>query len=60
MIALVHACQLEYLVLSAGEQETYRQRIEEITQSDRIGCAVVECLEEIQKAILEIRTYSGM
>lgn len=60
MIALVHACQLEYLLLSVGEQETYRERIDEITDSDRIGSAVIECLEEIQKAILEIRTYSGM
>lgn len=60
LIALIHACQLEDLLLSAGEQESCRERIDAITNSDRIGHAVVECLEEIQKAILEIRTYSGM
>lgn len=60
LIALIHACELEHLLLSVGEQAACRERIEEITNSDRIGHAVVECLGEIQKAILEIRTYSGM
>ncbi|MEX0326312.1 MAG: GPP34 family phosphoprotein [Puniceicoccaceae bacterium] len=60
LIALVHACELEDLLLSREEQEKCRERIDEITNSDRIGHAVVQCLEEIQKAILEIRTYSGM
>jgi hypothetical protein len=60
LIALVHACQLEPLLLSSEEQVQYSERIDEITASDRIGHAVVDCLREIQKAILEIRTYSGM
>jgi hypothetical protein len=60
LIALVHACQLEYLLLSVEEQSRFRERIDEITSSDCIGHAVIDCLEEIQKAILEIRTYSGM
>lgn len=60
MISLIHACQLEYLLLSPEEQESSRERIERISRDDRIGKAVMGCLEEIQKAILEIRTYSGM
>lgn len=60
LISLVHVCQLENLLLSEKEQEQYRERINEICQNDRIGKAVMDCLEEIQKAILEIRTYSGM
>ena len=60
LIALLHACQLEKLLLSSEEEGHYRDRIEAITKSDRIGRAVLDCLEEIQKAILEIRTYSGM
>ena len=60
LLALVHTCQLEDLLLSAEEQVAYRERMEAIVASDRIGKAVEECLEEIQKAILEIRTYSGM
>jgi golgi phosphoprotein 3 len=60
LISLVHVCQMEDLLLSETEQERHRGRIEEIFQQDKIGKAVIECLEEIQKAILEIRTYSGM
>lgn len=60
LVSLIHACQMEDLLLSSGEQAACRERIDEITNSDRIGHAVIECLEEIQKAILEIRTYSGM
>jgi hypothetical protein len=60
LVSLIHACQLEYLILSDDEQQQCRARIEEISGSDRIGKAVTDCLEEIQKAILEIRTYSGM
>jgi hypothetical protein len=60
LISLIHVCRMEDLLLSTDEQERHRGRIEEIFQQDRIGKAVMECLEEIQKAILEIRTYSGM
>lgn len=60
MISLIHVCRLEDLLLSKDEQEAHRERIEEIVSNDKIGQAVMRCLEEIQKAILEIRTYSGM
>jgi len=60
MISLIHVCQMEGLFLSKEEQETHRARIDEICLHDRIGKAALDCLEEIQKAIMEIRTYSGM
>lgn len=60
LIALIHICRMEDLLLSSEEQETYRERIEEISRHDCIGKAIIDCLDEIQKAILEIRTYSGM
>ena len=60
LISLVHACQLERLLFSDEELETFHDRIREIAESNKIGHAVADCLEEIQKAILEIRTYSGM
>ena len=60
LISLVHVCQLEFLLFSDEEQKKYAGRIEEISKQHRIGRAVTECLGEIQKAILEIRTYSGM
>lgn len=60
LISLVHVCQLETILLSEAERDRHADRIGEITQTDRIGKAVMDCLEEIQKAILEIRTYSGM
>ncbi|NDV61229.1 GPP34 family phosphoprotein [Puniceicoccales bacterium CK1056] len=60
LISLVHVCQLEFLLFSEDERKTYADRIQDISKHDRIGHAVMECLEEIQKAILEIRTYSGM
>ncbi len=60
LISLLHTCQLDHLILSDEEQQQYAERLSDICNSDRIGHAVAECLEEIQKAILEIRTYSGM
>lgn len=60
LIALIHACQLDDLILSEEEQERWRDRVVDIVSSDRIGQAVNDCIAEIQKAILEIRTYSGM
>lgn len=60
LIALIHACQLDDLLLSKEEQDSCRDRIIDIVSSDRIGQAVTDCIAEIQKAILEIRTYSGM
>jgi len=60
LISLVHVCDLESLLLSDEERKTHAERIREIWTRDKIGKAVMDCLEEIQKAILEIRTYSGM
>lgn len=60
LISLIHACQLEKLLFSEEELSYFRDRIEQIATTDKIGHAVEDCLEEIQKAILEIRTYSGM
>ena len=60
LISLVHVCQMEDLLLSEEEQDKYRERMDDICRHDKIGKAVLECLEEIQKALLEIRTYSGM
>lgn len=60
LISLVHVCQLESLLFADAELEAYQERIADISSHDRIGKAVMDCLEEIQKAILEIRTYSGM
>jgi len=60
MISLVHVCQMEDLLLTEAEREQYRARIRQICEHDRIGRAVMASLKEIQKAILEIRTYSGM
>jgi len=60
LISLIHACQMDHLLLSGEEQQAHCGRLEAICRHDRIGKAVIDCLEEIQKAILEIRTYSGM
>ena len=60
LISLVHVCDLESLLLSDEERKAHAERIREIWTRDKIGKAVADCLEEIQKAILEIRTYSGM
>ena len=60
LLSLVHVCQLEGLILSAAEQESHGARVAEIARHDKIGSAVQSCLDEIQKAIMEIRTYSGL
>lgn len=60
LISLIHTCELEHLLLSPQEKDLCRARIQAISDEDRIGHAVTDCLEEIHKAILEIRTYSGM
>lgn len=60
LISLVHACQLDSILFSDTELKTYRERLEAITHHDKIGRAVLECIQEIQRAILEIRTYSGL
>lgn len=60
LISLLHVCRMDDLLLSEDEQEAYRERMDDICNADKIGKAVKDCLEEIQKAILEIRTYSGM
>lgn len=60
LIALLHVCQLEKLILSDSERREQADRIAAIARHDRIGSAVQACLDEIQKALMEIRTYSGL
>ncbi len=60
LISLVHACNLEHLLLAKDEIDAFQERIHEICSKDNIGHAVNDCLEEINRAIMEIRTYSGM
>jgi hypothetical protein len=60
LIALAHICELDGLFLSDQEQTQQAGRLREIARTDRIGSAVQACLDEIQKALMEIRTYSGL
>lgn len=60
LISLIHTCQLESVLFSQTEIVELSEKIETITKSDAIGRAVRECLFEIQQAIMEIRTYSGI
>ena len=60
LVSLVHACNLEHLLLGPGETDALQERIHSICQKDSIGNAVNDCLEEIHRAIMEIRMYSGM
>lgn len=60
LISLVHACNLEHLLLAPDEAEAFQERIHAISSEDSIGHAVNDCLDQIHRAIMEIRTYSGM
>ncbi len=60
LVALIEVCELGPLMFSHAEFERSRERIRQIAQSDCIGCAVRQALTEIQRAMLEIRAYSGM
>jgi Golgi phosphoprotein 3 len=60
LISLIHACDLGDILFSEAELEHCQERIAAICHNDAIGSAVMQCLQEIQRAILEIRTYSGM
>ena len=60
LVALMEVCQLGRLMFSHAEFERSRDRIREIASSDCVGCAVRHALTEIQRAMLEIRAYSGM
>ncbi|NBD37053.1 MAG: hypothetical protein GVY10_00595 [Verrucomicrobia bacterium] len=60
LISLLQACQLGRILFTEEEWRNCRERVEEIARNDKIGSAVMKCLQEIQRAILEIRTYSGM
>lgn len=60
LLALLHVCRMESLVLDDPEAGAFRDAMAHITEHDRIGSAVAGCLEEIHKALIEIRTYSGM
>lgn len=60
LVALMEVCQLGPLMFSHAEFERARERIRSLAQADCIGCAVRHALAEIQRAMLEIRAYSGM
>lgn len=60
LISLVHICELDGLLLSEEEQSQHASRLAEIARNDKIGAAVQACLDEIQRALMEIRTYSGL
>ena len=60
LISLVHVCDLTHLLFSDEEMKKVGPRIAEIANSDRIGHAVEECLNEIGKALLELHSYSGL
>lgn len=60
LISLAHICELDGLLLSEKEQSQQASRLAEIARNDRIGGAVQACLDEIQRALMEIRTYSGL
>lgn len=60
LVALMEVCQLGPLMFSHAEFEQHRDRIRELAGSDCVGCAVRHALTEIQRAMLEIRAYSGM
>lgn len=60
LVGLVHACQLAYLVLSQEELQGNREHLQALARSDAIGRAVYDTVQEIHRALLEIRTYTGM
>ncbi len=60
LAGLVHACQLAYLVLSEEELTGNREHLQAMARSDAIGRAVYDTVQEIHRALLEIRTYTGM
>lgn len=60
LVALIEVCQLGRLMFSHAELERSQERIREIAGQDCIGRAVRRALTEIQRAMLEIRAYSGM
>ena len=60
LVALMEVCQLGPLMFSHAEFEQHRDRIRDLANCDCIGCAVRHALTEIQRAMLEIRAYSGM
>lgn len=59
LVGLVHACQLEHLVLSEEELRGNREHIQALSRSHVIGRTVFDTIQEIHRALLEIRTYSG-
>ncbi|MCC5839956.1 MAG: GPP34 family phosphoprotein [Opitutales bacterium] len=59
LVGLVHACQLEHLVLSEEELRGNREHIQALSRSHVISRTVFDTIQEIHRALLEIRTYSG-
>jgi len=60
LVGLMSICQLSHIVFGVAELERYGDRIAEITRRDCISRTVTETIQEIQRALLEIRAYSGM
>ena len=59
LVGLVHACQLEQLFLSEEELRGNREHIQALARSHIISRTVFDTIQQIHRALLEIRTYSG-
>ncbi len=60
LIALMNVCQLSYTVFTEEELERVGDRIQTVASMDFIGQAMTNAIDRIQRAILEIRAYSGI
>lgn len=60
LLTLVEACQLTRLIFSEDERPQARPAIHELARHDCISRAVVQSIEEIQQALLQVRAYAGM
>jgi hypothetical protein len=60
LISLIRTCRLFPTLLTEEELLQSQERIEEIISRNCIGTAMCSAIEQIQRAITEIRAYSGM
>lgn len=60
LIALMDVCQLSYTVFSVAELDEVQPKIRAISQQECLGRAMVVAIEQIQRAMLEMRAYSGI
>jgi golgi phosphoprotein 3 len=60
LIALMDVCQLSHIVFTPTELEGYHNRIHELARREQIGKTMADIIQQIQQALLEIRTYSGL